>query len=280
LLSLLNPGLGQIYNGQALKGIILLIFGHILLPFLFLQGLIFYSAPLPLIALLLVIVISLGYYIGVLIDAIRHANKLGAEYELKRYNKLIVYVGAFLAVILFSLLVPSLNFDAQKIKSNYIQAYKTPSASMEPTLLIGDYILVDRRLTARNPTRGDIIVFEYPENPKKDFVKRVEAVGGDTVKIRNKELYVNNNLIRERYVVHQEPDIIPASQNPRDNFGPVTVPKDAYFVMGDNRDRTYDSRFFGFVEKSKIKGIVRQIYWSWDKVNHCVRWNRIGNKVL
>jgi signal peptidase I len=83
--------------------------------------------------------------------------------------------------------------------------------------------------------------------------------------------------VRYRYL---ETNIIPASENPRDNFGPVIVPKDAYFVMGDNRDRAYDSRFWGFVDKAKIKGTVKQIYWSWDRNGSIVRWNRIGKKIL
>lgn len=122
--------------------------------------------------------------------------------------------------------------------------------------------------------------FEYPEDPSKDFVKRVVAVGGDIVAIRNKELFVNNKPAKESYVVHKELGVIPASQNPRDNFGPSTVPEGYYFTMGDNRDRSYDSRFWGFVEKSKIKGTVRNIYWSWDRNKNEVRWNRIGTKVL
>lgn len=280
LLSLLNPGLGQIYNGQARKAIFLLVIGNLMLPLLFLQTLKVYSADLPLLILLLAILISLGFYAGVITDAIRQANKRRSEYRLKKYNKLVVYIGTFLVFVMISALVPSLEINAQKIKSNYVQAYKIPSASMEPTLLIGDHILVDRRLSARNPIRGNLIVFEYPEDKTKDFVKRVEAVGGDIVEIRNKKLYVNNKLVKETQVIHLEPDVFPADKNPRDYFGPVTVPKDSYFVMGDNRDRAYDSRFFGFVDKSKIKGIVRQIYWSWDKESHRVRWNRIGNKVL
>lgn len=98
--------------------------------------------------------------------------------------------------------------------------------------------------------------------------------------IKDKELFVNNKPVKESYIVHKEPDVVPASQNPRDNFGPATVPEGSYFMMGDNRDRSYDSRFWGFVEKSKIKGTVKNIYWSWDRKKIEVRWNRIGTKVL
>jgi len=280
LLSLLHPGMGQIYNGQAHKAVILLLITNIFFPIIFLNALTLYLNTLSLLIWLSVVLVSVGYYIFVISDAVRESNKLKYEYELKRYNKVIVYLGVLLAVILISSLIPGLEIDKQKIQNNYLQAYKLPSGSMEPTLLVGDHILVDRRLSARNPNRGDIIIFVYPEDKRKDFVKRVVAIGGDTVEVRNKELYVNNKHIIESQIVHLEKDIIPQSQNPRDNFGPVTVPNDAYFVMGDNRDRAYDSRFWGFVDKSKIKGTVRQIYWSWDRKASSVRWDRFGRKIL
>jgi signal peptidase I len=280
LLSLLHPGLGQIYNGQARKAVILLLITNIFFPIIFLNALTLYLNTLSLLIFPSVVLVSIGYCIFVISDAVRESIKLNSEYELKKYNKIIVYLGVLLAVIIVSSLMPGLKIDKQKIRNNYLQAYKIPSGSMEPTLLVGDHFLVDRRLSARNPTRGDIIIFEYPEDKTKDFVKRVEAIGGDTVEVRNKELYVNNKHILESQIVHLEMDIIPQSQNPRDNFGPVTVPKDAYFVMGDNRDRAYDSRFWGFVDKSKIKGTVRQIYWSWDRKTSSVRWDRLGRKVL
>jgi len=166
------------------------------------------------------------------------------------------------------------------IKNNVIKAYKLPSKSMEPTLLVGDCILVDRSQLARNPHQGDLIVFKDPKDPTKDFVKRVVAVGGDTVEIRNKNFLLNGKAVNEAYVIHQEADMIPASQNPRDNFGPQTIPADSYFVMGDNRDRSYDSRFLGVVSKHKVEGTVKFIYWSWDREKLSVRWDRIGTNVL
>ena len=150
---------------------------------------------------------------------------------------------------------------------------------MEPTLLIGDRILTDRRLSAKNPNRGDLIIFEFPKDPKKDFVQRVVAIDGDIVEIRNKVLLINNMVIKETFAVHNDSNVLSISQAPRDNFGLVTVPENSYFVMGDNRDSSYDSRFWGFVKKSKIKGTVKNIYWSWDHEKTTVRWNRIGKKI-
>jgi len=97
--------------------------------------------------------------------------------------------------------------------------------------------------------------------------------------IRDKEIYVNNNPLKEDYVIHTDKNIIPAGVRPRDNFGPLRVPHDSVFVLGDNRDASFDSRFWGVVELSKVKGKVTKIYWSWDKKNSQVRWDRIGQTV-
>ncbi len=270
LLSLLEPGLGQIYNGQARKGLIILA-----LPLLLLPAMVWcLNSSNIMIYLGVYAVLAVAYYIIVVADAVLTAKKFKNEYRLKKYNKLAAYIGIVVIVVLLNTMLSAY------IKSNYVQAYKLPAASMEPTLLIGDHVLADRHLAARNPKRGDIIIFEYPQDPKKDFVKRVVAIGGDIVEIRDKELFVNKKPAKETYVAHKEAEVIPADQNPRDNFGPVTVPAGSYFVMGDNRDRSYDSRFWGFVEKSRIKGTVKNIYWSWDRTNGAVRWNRIGTKVL
>ncbi|MBW2148596.1 MAG: signal peptidase I [Deltaproteobacteria bacterium] len=175
------------------------------------------------------------------------------------------------------------------IRSFVVQAFKIPSGSMEPTLLIGDHILVNKFLYGikipftdirlfpiRHPQRGDIIVFVYPVEPDKDFIKRIIGVPGDAVEIKNKLVYINGTPLNDPYGVHVEKTILPAGIQPRDNFGPVRVPEHRYFVMGDNRDRSYDSRFWGFVGESAIKGKAFIIYWS--KKNHFynVRWNRLG----
>lgn len=165
------------------------------------------------------------------------------------------------------------------IRENVVKAYKIPAASMEPTLLVGDHILVDRSKAARAPRRGDLIVFKYPEDPSKDFVKRVVAVAGDTVEIKDKILLINGKAVNEPYVVHKEKEIFPATENPRDNLPLLKIAADSFFVMGDNRDRSYDSRFWGTVSKDKIKGTVKSIYWSWDRTTMSVRWDRIGKAV-
>ena len=270
LLSLFEPGLGQIYNGQALKGLI-----FIVLPLLFLPLFYFLCRRGEYLHWILGTAAALAmiYYLVVVADAIFTAKKYGNEYQLKKFNKLIFYIGIVLAVAFVNIQIS--NF----IKNNYIQAYKIPAGSNEPTLLIGDHILVDRHITARNPKRGDIIVFEFPEDPQRDFVKRVVAGAGDTVEIRNKVLLVNGRAVPEPYAVHVDNEVFPGTLIPRDNFKPVTVPENSYFVMGDNRDSSYDSRFWGYVEKFEIKGTVKNIYWSWDQKRKVVRWGRIGKRV-
>jgi signal peptidase I len=174
------------------------------------------------------------------------------------------------------------------IRTFFIQAYKIPSGSMEPTLLIGDHILVnkliyglrmpDSVLGAHVPGlpygkyllnleavhRGDVVVFVFPPDPTKDFIKRVVGVAGDTVEVKQKAVYLNGVKIDDSHA-HYEPG---AESNmgmtPRDNFGPLKVPEGKIFVMGDNRDRSYDSRFWGLVDRNEVEGKAMVIYWSWD----------------
>jgi signal peptidase I len=178
------------------------------------------------------------------------------------------------------------------IRTFVVQAFKIPSGSMKNTLLIGDHILVNKfiygvkipftdgktLISISDPDRKDIVVFKYPEDPKKDFIKRVVGVAGDTIEIRNKQLFVNDTLqTSEEYAIHKDPRIIPVQFTVRDNFGPVTVPDHSLFVMGDNRDNSHDSRFWGFVDLKAVKGKAFIIYWSWNKEAFGVRWNRIGD---
>ena len=176
------------------------------------------------------------------------------------------------------------------IRTFVIQAFKIPSGSMKETLLIGDHILVNKFIYGvklpflqttivplTNPKRGDIVVFKFPEDPSKDFIKRVIGIAGDVVEVRDKQVYVNNKPLNHDFGIHTDSYVFPASVQPRDNFGPVVVPEDSLFVMGDNRDQSYDSRFWGFVDLKDVKGKALVIYWSWDKEDFGVRWNRIGD---
>ena len=175
------------------------------------------------------------------------------------------------------------------IRTFVVQAFKIPSGSMKQTLQIGDHILVNKFIYGvripyvrksiiplKKPQRGDIIVFKYPVDPHKDFIKRVIGIPGDKIEIRNKKLYVNQEQVNDDYGVYTDSRILSANVLPRDNFGPVTVPEQSLFVMGDNRDESFDSRFWGFVDYKALNGKAFIIYWSWDKENFGVRWDRLG----
>jgi len=190
------------------------------------------------------------------------------------------YFEAILIAIILALL----------IRTFIVQAFKIPSGSMKPTLLVGDHILVNKfiygvkfpfvkttLIPITDPERGDIVVFKFPEDPKKDFIKRVIGIPGDIVEIRNKKVYLNHKPMEDNYGTYLDPHVIPGSARPRDNFGPVTVPAQSIFVMGDNRDHSYDSRFWGFVDLSMLKGKAFIIYWSWNKENSGIRWGRLGS---
>jgi len=199
---------------------------------------------------------------------------------------------------------------ALTIRVFLVQAFKIPSGSMIPSLQIGDHILVNKLayglqipqdcefeasllpvtcysssmlLEFEKPQRGDIIVFRYPEDEHKDFIKRIIGLPGDTIQIREKIVYVNGEPSRDKaFTQRVDPGMIDGRINPRDNFGPVTVPPNSYFVMGDNRDQSLDSRFWGYVQEHKIKGRAFLVYWSWHgqgSVMEWVRWNRIGKVI-
>jgi len=175
------------------------------------------------------------------------------------------------------------------IRAYVIQAYKIPSGSMIPTLLIGDHILVNkfiygtkipfsnkRVLNFNEPQRGDIVVFQYPKDPSRDFIKRVIAVGEEKLEIRGENIYINNKLIDDPWGYYE------GQQSAYSDPITLTVPKDKYFVMGDNRNNSHDSRFWGFVSRNEIVGRAVVIYFSLDKdadILHMSRWSRIGKHV-
>ncbi len=187
------------------------------------------------------------------------------------------------------------------IRTFLFQAFKIPSGSMLDTLLIGDHLLVnkfiygtqvpgsdERYLALRSPERGDVIVFEFPDDESKpflqrrDFIKRVVGLPGDVVEINAKQVYVNGEPLNMPQIVHKDNKVVPPVAGPRDYMKKKKVPQDSYFVMGDNRDFSFDSRFWGFVPMEKIKGLAFIKYWSWDsnaELTEKVRWERIGRTI-
>lgn len=204
------------------------------------------------------------------------------------------------------------------LRTFFVEAFKIPSGSMEGTLLVGDFLLVNKMVYGaevpfthwrlprlREPKRGDVIVFTYPENPAMTFVKRLVGLPGDTLEMHDGQLVRNGKQVSEPYVLHTEPDIDPAQEEfrwqrsylvntanatigyhpSRDNWGPLVVPPRNYFALGDNRDNSLDSRYWGFVADSLLKGRPFMIYYSYapdtarfDWLTR-IRWHRVGERV-
>ena len=193
------------------------------------------------------------------------------------------------------------------IRTFVVQAFKIPTGSMEPNLLIGDHLLVNKfvfgsylspvestLLPMRDIARREVIVFKYPEEPERDFIKRVIGLPGDQIEVRHKRVYVNGNMLDEPYAHYIEPpppvsheaeprDRPSLSGDRRDSYGPVTVPPKHYFVMGDNRDNSQDSRYWGFLPREYVKGRALVIYWSYEaeagNVLTGTRWSRLLHQV-
>ncbi len=179
------------------------------------------------------------------------------------------------------------------IRTFIVQAFKIPSSSMVPTLEVGDHILVwkfiygvkipfiDKKLMVRSPDRGDIVVFLYPKDRSKDFIKRVIALPGEKIQIIGKKILINDRPIKDPwgYYVRNDGD----AESVGDNYGPRIVPPNSLFVMGDNRDNSQDSRFWGFVDVDSVKGEAFIIYFSWDKRSRNylkkIRWTRLGHLI-
>ncbi len=193
------------------------------------------------------------------------------------------------------------------IRTFVVQAFKIPSGSMLPTLQVGDHLLVEKFIYGiripsltfygkkipfsgrvimpmEKPRHGDVIVFIPPFDNSVDYIKRVIGIPGDTIEIRNKKVYINNRLSSNPHAHFTSDLVLPATSGPRDNYGPITVPEGKLFVMGDNRDDSNDSRFWGFVDQQDVLGKAFIIYWSWDLDTpffslqrlESIRWRRFG----
>jgi signal peptidase I len=210
-------------------------------------------------------------------ESSREKKPVSFAYHLLEYAKAIL-----LAVIL-----------ALFIRSFVVQAFHIPSGSMIPTFLEGDRVLVTKfSYGVRNPfnnklifgdgvpKRGDVVIFKYPKDPNMDFVKRVVGLPGEEVEIRDGRIYINNALLPDPHGHYDG-----SAYTPSRNYGPVTVPENQYFMMGDNRDFSNDSRAWGFVDGSLLRGKAWRLYWSWDSDEGLsffdrLRYSRLGRKVI
>ena len=199
--------------------------------------------------------------------------------DVKMKSKIREFIEGIIAAVLIALLITTF----------IVKMYKIPSRSMVPTLLVGDQLVVNKFiygikipyfrntiLSITDPQRGDIVVFIYPQDRSLDFIKRVIGTGGDKIEIKDKKIFINGKVFTDNIGIYSDKMIYPASLQPRDNFGPVTVPKGSLFVMGDNRDESMDSRFWGFVDLKDVQGKAFIIYWSWNPDEQNIRWQRLG----
>jgi signal peptidase I len=170
------------------------------------------------------------------------------------------------------------------IRTFVVQAFKIPTGSMQPNLLIGDHLLVNKlvyspsfgpledKLFGKRPVRRrDVVVFKFPEDPTRDFIKRVIGLPGETIEIRNKTVFVNGKPLDESYAHFIDQPLRPGdpeyglhAETLRDDYGPQVVPKDSLLVLGDNRDNSRDSRYWGFLPRDQVKGRALLVYWSYE----------------
>lgn len=265
MLSVILNGLGQVYAGRMLRGGV-----FFLVPlFTVFPSWLYFINPNTSVNIfaLVPIVILILFGIWVIFDAYSCAKTYNTTNNLERKisggKKTLLIIG----IIFFAFIFNPLQIIAQSItgyiRSNVVQAYKFPSGSMEPTIQKGDRFLADKAVYKKSiPQRGDLIVFKYPPDPKKEFVKRLIAFGGETVEIKEGRIYINGEScvdakIKDRYYYN------------RGDYGqinkPVTVPEGAYYVLGDNSASSQDSRYWGFVPSKDVSGKVYKIYWPLNR---------------
>jgi len=258
ILSSLAPGLGQLYNGHIIKGIIFLL-SLILLPIIMFRiGL--HHSYYGLIAILLIFMFFLLFIIGEAFFAARKKK----EFILKPYNRWYIYL--FIILLLNSIVLIPTSFLTNKVLG--FSAYKMQTESMEPTLRIGDFLVADLKYFKKNKLqRGDLVILQSPNNPAKIFIKRIIALEGEKIEIKSKQVYINDAPLPEGYKIHLDNEVYPR----RDNYGPAIVAYDCCFVLGDNRDKSRDSRHWDSMPLANIKGKPLYIYWARDII-------RIGMK--
>lgn len=282
MLGLLVPGMGQVYTGRltlairwfVVYGVAAIALGILVAPLSFLGGLLW---------LIAILTIRIAALVEAAVFAARNQSVVRQSYNQARYH-----FGILIAAQLILLA------SVQPVRQLGMEAFRIPTGGMENALLVGDYIVVDNR-PGYTPQGGDVIVFKFPLNRQLNYVKRCVAVGGQTVEIRERELFVDGQRVMEPpTVIFTRPQPAPEGVRERgifgpdgaiwnhDHWGPMTVPEGNCLVLGDNRDNSADSRYWGFVPQSDVRGKVAYLYFSFDK--HAgrfgaVRWSRIGKKV-
>jgi signal peptidase I len=264
LLSFFVPGLGQLYNGN-LRGALLCV-GYWAI-FMAFAGLTRWIYGFP--GLICVIAVPPIIWILIAAQAAIGAGRL-KTIQLQWYNKWYLYV----CILLFAqiALTPAIG-QITKDHIVGVRGYKMPATSMEPLLKSGDYLVAKvERFGDQLPVRGEVVIFPYPEDKSKDFLKRVIGLPGERLEIKDKIVFINGQQLDDPWGIRHSNVRFPGQTIPRDNLGPITIPPGAVFVMGDNRDYSHDSRFWGSVEIKDIQAKALFIYWSDDK-------SRIGKQL-
>lgn len=276
LFSYLVPGLGQIYNAQPVKAffmyLVTSIFGSAFFAWsldTMKDDLLHSRLSLLFTGLILYFLIQLCVILDAIFRARRHKS-----IEKARYDRWYVYV----IIILISI---SVDFMSQETTRNLLlKPYKIPTASMSPTLEVGDYFLSNKLYYCTStPQRGDIAIFRQPFDDNTEFVKRIIGLPGDTLEIRNRQVYINNQPIQEPYLSQKRYNVNPEITAKLSNYGPKVIPQNQYFLLGDNRDNSLDSREWGTVDRSRILGKASVIYFSIGSEFPYVRWGRLGIKI-
>lgn len=258
------PPLGHVYAGAPLRGVVVLALtgpAAIAVSLLLIRM----DVPTPVRLGLLVLLIGLTYFtVG---DAYDVAKRGGRAYVLRRYNRWFVYVGVLIVVW-------SVQPFMQAGIRRWVQSFKVPSGAMEPTLQIGDQFLVDKAVYRdQGPNRFDVIVFDWPKDPTKTFIKRVVGLPGETIEVKDGRVWVDGKQLEEPYAYYN------GRPTEKGDVGPTVVPEESYFVMGDNRNQSLDSRFWGPVPGAMVGGRAGIIYWSWKRTVPYVRWERLGARI-
>jgi signal peptidase I len=303
VLSFLTPGLGQLYAGYPWRATFFYALPFLLIAVLFAILSLHRIEPWNLVGCCL---LALAINLLAPVDAILVARRQRVPYELRRFNRWYVYAAC---VGLFSIVSPMIAMPIVALGRVSVQGFKLSAGSMEPTLLIGDRLLVDNlaygvrllgggaeRWHLDDPRRGDLVTLRFPNDRSKLFIKRVVGLPGEKVEIGDKLVKINGQPLREPYAQYFAAATSPGQadfsrDDRRPPWGPKTMPTGQYFVLGDNRDNSLDSRYFGSVPREDILGRVRLVYWSVDasraefsRESHIfepirVRWRRIGLRV-
>jgi signal peptidase I len=252
LLSFFASGLGQIYNGKGTLGLVFFLVS-IALPFLWGVS----GWPRHYSGLVALVIAAIVFWLFLIVHAFVQARRI-RETELKKYQTTTVYAFFIILSLSLTIIVPRRIWRT----SLGISPYKFATASMMPTLQKDDFLMTDlKAYTDQAPRRGDLVVFEYPRDPTKQFLMRVIAIEGETVEIKNKQVFIDGGPLQESYKVHQ--DI--AVDNSRDNFNPLKIPAGCCLVIGDNRDNSFDGRYWGVLPLANVKGQALYVYWAKDR---------------